>query len=259
MNSNKNNKAFEALKAFESQTGLHPLRQAALKSQLLERVAQEGSETVLEKRMMWSPSHSSVPAVLMAVFCVLIAGGAAFATETSTPGDIFHPIKLAAEKIELRLAPSNEIKAEVEARQANERIEELATLRTKASAEAKAEAKAKLEDRNKSIEVETKARVEHTLSALERVRADLDAKGNDRAVKALDTTIERLKNRAAKSRLRDNDDKRNITPVAKPKIEVNDDTKIETEIKTERENEAEQGDSQESEVETPTPRLRLRN
>ncbi len=257
MNSNKNNKALAVLKAFEQQTGLHPLRQAALKSQLLERVASEDVPPLLEKRLLWNSSVSSVPAIFAAVFCVLIAGGAALATETSTPGDIFHPLKLVSEKIELRLAPSNEMKATIEARQANERIEELTHVRAKASSTEKAEIKARLEDRSKSIEVETKVRVEKTLESLEQVRNNLSAQGNERAVRAIDKSIERLKSRATKSRIRNQEVDRQITPLVKPEIENEVEAEVETENKEEKNSSDE--DKDESEIEVQTPRIRLRN
>gem|GEM_PF-1813719 len=259
----------EALKAFERNNQLHPLRQAALKSQLLEQIAQEGLESAtVEKRFLWgSYSLKPMTTFIATMVSILIAGTAAFATETSMPGDVLHPVKLAAEKLELRLAASSETKATIEARQASERLEELNRLRAKAEAEEKSEIRARLEDRSKSAESETAVKVETALNVLDTVRADLEAKGNTEAVKSVDSAIERLKNRATKSRLKvefkrergdlklkvesdegkdETSDDQPASTTASPststetKVEVKDNGEVEIETEIEQENEREE-------------------
>lgn len=271
MNPTKYNKANEALKALERSNQLHPLRQAALKTQLLEQIAQEGLKpAIVDKRFLWgSYSLKPMTTFIATIVSILIAGTAAFATETSMPGDILHPIKLATEKIELRLAANSETKATIEARQASERLEELNRLRAKALAEQKFEVRTRLEDRSKSAEDSTTVRVENALNVLGAVRTDLEAKGNTRAVQAVDSAIERLKNRATQSRLKielerehgdikvkvededsrdDDSDDRSPSTTTVPststetKIEVKDNGEIEIEVENE-DNEDDDDDS----------------
>ena len=203
MNNENNNRILKALKILEQQHKLNPLRQVALKSELFDRIAQGKESEEASATATWIVLFAKpLPITLAIIVCVLISGGAAFATENSLPGDFLHPLKLAAEKFETRLAVSEESKAELEAKHTVTRIDELNVLESKAETETRSEIKANFEARRLSAENETQARLENTLSRLETIREDLSTKGNDRAAEAVDSAIERLKNRALESRFK---------------------------------------------------------
>ncbi len=203
MNNENNNTIYKALKILEAQHKLNPLRQAALKSELFDRIAQGKESKTASPTASWIVLFAKpLPITLAILVCVLISGGAAFATESSLPGDFLHPLKLVAEKIETRLAVSEESKAELEAKHTVARIEELNVLQTKIETETRSEIRANFEARRLSAENETQARLENTLSKLETIREDLSTKGNDKAALAVDTAIERLKNRAVESKFK---------------------------------------------------------
>ncbi len=262
MNNENNNRIHKALKMLEQQHKLNPLRQIALKSELFDRIAQGKESKTASPTASWIVLFAKpLPITLAIIVCVLISGGAAFATENSLPGDFLHPLKLVAEKIETKLAVSQESKAELEAKHTAVRIDELNVLESKAETETRSEIKADFEARRLSAENETQVRLENTLSRLETIREDLSTKGNDRAAQAVDTAIERLKNRAVESRFKfkfrtkdsstirveDKDsttkeqtqdiNKNEDDSVNTPDIELNRNNSVETEVEFEDENE----------------------
>jgi hypothetical protein len=187
----------------EGQHKLNPLRQAALKSELFDRIAKSERNEPVATHTSWIVLFAKpLPIALAIIACVLVSGGAALATENSLPGDFLHPLKLAAEKIETKLAVSTENKAELEAKHATQRVEEVAQLRNRAAAEMSVELKTNLEDRSRLAEAQAEAQVNTALDTLTVIQKNLDEKGNDRAAEAVGKSIERLKERATKSKLR---------------------------------------------------------
>lgn len=187
------------LKELERQHQLNPLRQAVLKKELMDKLSNPPQPTHVAVRFFSYKTAISAAAVLVAI---IIAGGSVYATETSLPGDFLHPIKLVAEKIETKLAVSEEKQARIEAEHTNKRIEEVRKLDIKASAQTNIEQKNEIQKRQQSAQVEIETHLEQTLDKLEQVKTKLNERGKDKAAEKLNISIERLKTRAAESRIK---------------------------------------------------------
>lgn len=245
----------EALKkALEQQHQLHPLRQATLKSQLLQRL-EKGADVSVTQHIFWGNFLYKPLSVSVAVLAVMaLLGSAAFATENSIPGDIFHPVKLTVEKIQLKLASSEETKATTEAHQALERLKETNQLRERLASEKQEAAKVELENRKQSTEAEAKVRAEHALSVLENTRIKLETKGNQQAIKAITKAIDELKDKADESNItiefksrgdeidatKNNKDKKEIKIQEKTKLNIENTEKSRDSIERESEIKVEQ-------------------
>lgn len=189
------------LRELERQHQLNPLRQAVLKKELMDKLTNPPQPSYVAVGFFSYKTAISAAAIVVAI---IIAGGSAYATETSLPGDFLHPIKLVAEKIESKLAVSEEKKATIEAQHTNERIEEVRKLDIKAEAQTDIEHKTEIKKRQHSAQVETETQLEQTLDKLEDVKNKLNERGKDKAVEQLNLSIERLKTRAAESKIRIN-------------------------------------------------------
>lgn len=188
-----------ALRELESQHKLNPLRQAVLKQELMDKLANPPQPTYVAVGFFSYKTAISAAAIVVAV---IIASGSVYATETSLPGDLLHPIKLVAEKIETKLAVSEEKKATIEAEHTNKRIEEVRKLDRKANAQTNIEQKIEFQKRQQTAQVEIESQLEETLDKLEQVKTKLNERGKEKAAEKLNISIERLKTRATESRIK---------------------------------------------------------
>lgn len=199
MNPRKHEKTLAALKRLESDHNLNPLRQAVLKTELLKRIAKTETATTEVGGFAWIPLFKPMPIIATLIISIFVAGSAALATQNSLPGDALHPVKLAAENLEIRLAASEQTRAQLEARHADERLVELSHLRIRATNETAVEARIKIENQHRSAETMTQTELENALNVLQTVQTKLEDRGNLTAAAAIKNVLTRLADRATNS------------------------------------------------------------
>lgn len=150
------------------------------------------------------------PMFNIALILLLLFGGSiatVSAADNAKPGDILFPVDRAIEDLQLKLS-SDEKKTELKLKFARERVEEVEKIvaDTENSSDAVADNESAMDDSATTTEDTTKPsgdrahesdqRVEAAFSTalefLAGVRQDLDEKGNEEAVNAIDSVIERL-------------------------------------------------------------------
>lgn len=165
---------------------LNPLLKEQIKLKLLSKLGEtkfEKSRYITHERginNMLSNVYSKY--VVAAVLAIVLVGGTAYASNDARPGDNLFPLKKATEKVQLALSASAKSKAEMHARIAEQRLEDIA----KVSAEHKTEA-----------QTEAKVELATAIEVLTDIQAKLVARGNTTAADALATNIARLKTMAA--------------------------------------------------------------
>ena len=180
----KFNKEITALKSIAQETELHPLRKAQLREQILGRISY-GQTPAL------SPGLPTPKARLWKYFISLVLGfslltGTAFAASVNaTPGDVLFPVKKAREQIQLSLARTEEAKAELETKFAEERVKELKVL--KATAKLPNPPVATL-----SAEIKAEAETNRALDRLYEVQEKLIAKDKLNAATKINSTLLQL-------------------------------------------------------------------
>ncbi len=116
-----------------------------------------------------------------------IVGGTAFAAGNAKPGDLLFPVKKAGEQLQLSFTASDQARAALQAKFAQERVDELTKINAEIAATttpARVQAKAAAE-----------TEVHSALTTLQHVQAKLQAKGNATAAAAISQTIIRLQNK----------------------------------------------------------------
>ncbi len=211
---------------------------------------------VVMPRYSWSERKEQFMRYVISVLVGLsLFGGTAFASNSAKPGDLLYPIKRVKEKVQLSVMVSEQSKAQLQAKFAEERLEELAELKVKTATQVSTAStstpgkKSKRDDKDKKIELEAKVHaqtdVNNAIDVLKQVQAKLEAKGNVQAAAALGENIIRLQSGAQIQNLKlnfksedrgDNEDNRSTstTTPGKVKIKVEDDGKIEVKIKSEK-------------------------
>lgn len=254
----------DVLSASELQT----IRQKVLKSLSAET-------NTVSSRYTWSERKEKIMRYVISVLVGLsLFGGTAFASTSAKPGDILYPVKRVTEKVQLSVTVSEQSKAQLQAKFAEERLKELAELKLKSdssvSTSATSTPNGKNEDRDK-IEVEAK---EHTqtdvnkaIEVLTQVRAKLQANGNTQAATALGENIARLQAGAINQNIKlefesenrgrgqEQEHNRNstTTPISATsspisvKVKIEDDGKIEVKIKSEKKENNDDRDEREDE------------
>lgn len=176
---------------------------------------------------------------------VSLVGGTAFASNTSKPGDFLYPVKRVKEKVELSVAASEEARADLEIKFAQNRLEELHELATKedsgvtyqtdqSSADLVSPSTAPVSlitstsiesasgtpkqpensrqknSKRKQLEIraeaDAQAQVNNALGGLGRLYNRLKAKGDAKAAAGVQASIFKLKNRARAEHLNVEDD-----------------------------------------------------
>ncbi len=122
----------EALKTFLGSKGvLSVASQKRIKANILTAIAQDSLIPIHEKTTVSIFNVWLFRASVTALSTIVLFSGTAFASSSALPGDILYPIKRAQEKIQLRVAVTEESKANLQAKFAGERFEELGKLTAK--------------------------------------------------------------------------------------------------------------------------------
>jgi hypothetical protein len=166
---------------------LHPLRKEQLRADLLNRISGNLGETNSfaqryigqERKYKYMPYFASLLVALVAL------GGTTVAADQSKPGDVFFPLKKAQENVRLHLSASDNTKAEVRIKMAEERLDELKSIIEEKNSEHKVK-----------VEAESKAEVSAAIDRLTEVQAKLEEKGNTQAAAAVNAALLRLQERA---------------------------------------------------------------
>lgn len=248
-------KAVEALKVTEHDTDLNPLRQQALKTNLLERITRSNfAQQPIPKTKIWILNPAAFTALIIIVSCS-IAGGAAYATQNSLPGDILHPLKLAAEEVEIKLTPSEDVRVQIEARHADERLKELTRIQEQSEIETTAAIQKEPEEmsRHEAAQVMTKDGLEKALNLLEQRQKNLEIRGNTERAEEMKEIMHKLQEKAATSRFKIQREKKRGE--IRVRIITNEDLKDESnEPEDETEIEIENQEEDKSKIEEPKAR-----
>ncbi len=137
-----------------------------------------------------------------------LVGGTAFASVNAKPGDILYPVKRIREKVQLSIAVSEESKANLQAKFADERLKELQELSVKSLLKNKSEIGIQISATSSnlifrgSVEPEDSVRinasheagkeVRNAISVLKEVRGKMEAKGDSRAAAVIGQNILKL-------------------------------------------------------------------
>lgn len=207
---------------------MNPLIKEQIKSRVFSKLGETNFEknryTTQERGISNMLNNVIGKYVVAAVVAVVLISGSAYASADARPGDTLFPLKKATEKVQLALSASSESKAELHARIAQERLEDIAKVSVENKTAAQSEAKVELAT---AIEVLTE------------VQAKLEARGNTTAAAALAGNITRLKTIAANQNF-------------KVKVEIeqdSNDAKVEIEIEEEDEEDEEDEDSDDEDEE----------
>lgn len=242
------------------------------------------TETMSEVyRYSWTERKEQIMRYVISVLVGLsLFGGTAFASNSAKPGDLLYPVKRVKEKVQLSVAVSEQSKASLQAKFAEERLEELSELKIQSAAQATVASTSpvvtttlagKKEKNNDAEHVEADARVSaqadvnNALEALQKVKSKLEAKGNARAAAVIGDNIARLRINAEKQNLKieleagihgrggDEDERRwenssstpgTSTSTGKSKVEIKSENRAESRIIEKRsnsdDNEEEDGD-----------------
>lgn len=198
MNQQNYKREIDSLKVLSVNDKLNPLRQEILKGQLMSHLSGTSTADIkTEKRFLWvSKRFTSAYAVLSVFVILLLTSGTVLASQGSLPGDALYPVKRLTEKVELQLAPTKKVKAEVQAKHATERVNELTELQVKVDAEVKTEQKSDTEKHHEEAKVEAVTELETALNTLNEVQNKLESKGNIQAATSLQTVMEKLTTKA---------------------------------------------------------------
>jgi len=125
--------------------------------------------------------------VLSTIVGIAIVGGTAFASQNSKPGDVLFPVKKATEQVQVSLTANETSKAQLQAKFAQERLDELNEI------EKQDETQAGQPAASSDAQTQAKTEVSNAITQLTQVQADLQAKGDVQAAAAIGDTIARLK------------------------------------------------------------------
>lgn len=187
-NDKKFNKEINLLKSIASDdsAGLESVK-ASLMKQVAETNQDQKRYIEAERKTFMNPVMRYAATTLVGLGLV---GGTVFASNSAKPGDVLFPVKKVSEKVQISLQTSQQAKAELQSKIAEDRIDSV----TQVSAENKDTAK-----------VEAKTELNSAIDVLTKVQADLQAKGNTTAADALSRNIARLKQKAAENKIEADD------------------------------------------------------
>ncbi|MFA5991354.1 MAG: cytochrome b5 domain-containing protein [Candidatus Doudnabacteria bacterium] len=262
---NKEIKALPSLMGKEdvlTATELQNIRQKVL-------LSLNAETNVARSRYSWSERKEKIMRYVISVLVGLsLFGGTAFASTSAKPGDLLYPVKRITEKVQMSVTASEQSKAQLQAKFAEERLKELAELKslsgTATSTTATSTSRGQGEDGDK-IEVEAKVHtqtdVNNAIEVLKQVQAKLVAKGNAEAAATLGENIIRLQNGAQSQNLKLNFESENhdrgeregnrsnsTSTQGSVKVKIEDDGKVEIKIKSEKkDNNDNQGEREDEE------------
>jgi len=219
----------EALRAAEAQeAGLHPLRLAQLKAELLKQLTLPADSAVGLGRLLAhvrQPRPLFMRYVVPTVLSVSLVGTAVLASGSALPGSPLYPVKRLKENVVLGLTVSPQAHAEVRADQARERLSELTQVEPAVVVETPTLPVTATADitnvpailppvppppvahnhddaRFVAAQAEATAEVDGALANLAQVRADLEAKGNLNAAGEIGRNLKRLQAEATAHRVK---------------------------------------------------------
>lgn len=101
---------------------------AEVKQRVLELISKQAGA---DSYSLTEKAHNIIRYAVSALVGLSLIGGTAFASGGSIPGDLLYPVKIAAEKVQLGLATSDESKVNLQAKFAQVRLDELKALSQK--------------------------------------------------------------------------------------------------------------------------------
>lgn len=209
-NTKKFSREIQALKALNPVELLHPLRQEQIRQAVMENISgvpqaarSDFNFIRMEKR------HKILYYIVSTLLGLSILGSTAFASGGAMPGDSLYPVKRTKEKVQLALTFSEQAKAQLQAVQAQERLEELQEIKIKAQPQQVSPQNQKQQQLETETEHDALNQVNQALQTLTKVHTELKAKGNTRAAATLNDNIEKLKTQAHKAHLVTNFDDNN--------------------------------------------------
>jgi len=228
-----------------SVTELQNIRQRML-------VTLKGETKVSSFRYIWAERKEKFMRYVISVLVGLsLFGGTAFASNSANPGDLLYPIKRVKEKVELSVTVSEQSKASLQAKFAEERLHELDDLNLRKNNQISTTATSTVGSNNNDddkIEVEAKANaqvdVNNAINVLKQVRAKLETKGNSQAASAIGEHITRLQSGARSKNLKlefeeerqnsKDENSRGSAETSTTKVKIEDDGRIKVEVKSEK-------------------------
>lgn len=214
---NKEIRDLRRLKQAQPDEPLTLERAEVIKHKVLTAIAQEPQPALAEaslKTRLADTSQRFIRFVVSVLLGLSLVGGSAFASDSAKPGEVLYPIKRFKEKVELGLALSEQGKAGLEAKFAQERLTELqeisvekyqAIIKTTEDAggdlhQATSTTTKIDDDRKHKLEVQVRqdaaAAVTDAMHALEKVQTKLKAKGDNRGADSVNNDILNLKGHA---------------------------------------------------------------
>jgi cytochrome b involved in lipid metabolism len=176
---------------------------SAIKQKIFLSVAAETKSS--PARLTWTERKEKIMKYIISILVGLsLVGGTAFASSGSKPGDLLYPIKRAKEKVQLTVAASSESKANLQASFAQERLSELEKLEAKNKSVHTNSTSTRVsnsqinndEGQETEFKAEAKVEVQNAVSVLQKLKIDLENKGNTEGAKAVAKNISRLQSRA---------------------------------------------------------------
>ncbi len=166
---------------------LHPLRKIQIKEAVLAQIKNEASETSFpgSRYIGQERRNKMIKYIATSLIGLALVSGTAFAANSAKPGDPLFGVKQATENIEMHLAFSDQQKAALAAKFANERASELDEVSANANQNAQA---------NQNI-VQARNDLSSAIATLSNVETKLQAKGNGNSAAAIARVIIKLKAR----------------------------------------------------------------
>lgn len=205
-NTKKFNKEIDALHEMEMQQELHPLKREQIKQVVLQRALEEKTFTPVK----YSLKQSTIKLLRYGASVLVglsLVGGTAFAANTSKPGDLLFPVKKATEQIRIRLAHTEETKAKLKTKFAEERVKELIAISTSVTS-----ASSTGTPTTTRAQIAAEAEVNNALSGLQGEEDKLRGKGSTSTAAVVQQTIVRLQTSLRINRRGEDGDNRTATP-----------------------------------------------
>ncbi len=188
LNTEKFNNEIRGLKGLKNSDRLHPLKKEQIKQAVLGAIA-EGRMPAGRQLKKWLRLPSVLRYALAILAGIFVVGGTAFAAQGSVPGDILYPVKKAAENVQLHLAATEQAKAELQIKFAQERINELSQISTELAARPTSSPPSQKK-------LDSKARAEQeagqALMNLHQEQDKLQSKGSTTTAESLNKAIQQL-------------------------------------------------------------------
>ena len=202
LNVSKFTKELKLLRVLKKDSGLNLLRQQALKEQLLSKLDNAPSSEHELTVFSWGVhQHTWAYAVVPIVFIMFITG-TIFASAQALPGEPLYGVKRLKEKVESAVVIGETAHANIEAKHAQIRLEEMTVITTQTEAVAPEQTKDKTKAQELEVEITNDAHVqlEKALNVLSEVNTKLETRGEVQAASKIKETINALTTQATETR-----------------------------------------------------------